>query len=247
MDTKGHEFMGQLATNKPTLKIVDDAQAANRLRELVKDADDGFRRVVKVGLYIEWIAANLKHGQLMPWLAAHAPEVSERTIYNWRSLAKNLCEWAGLKFASLANLQVSGDKLLDCPKDELSPQLAKARDKMEQALSESSSAKQLFLFLGFKQGEINPSTGYPSAKRGRAKGEGGATREQRARHKIKLREMDLVERQHRIKNIGEACEALAEDAGLIDPEIADERAAALPQIAKLYHLLMKLEQGRGAK
>lgn len=158
----------------PKLEVANDAEAATHLRELLKDADEGFRRVVKVGLYIEWIAANLARGELMPWIAAHCPEVSQRTIYNWRSLAKNLCEWSGLKFASLANFPTAGDKLLDLPEKELPPEFREPRKKMEEALSASKTAKQLFLFLGFKQGEIDPNTGYPKAKIGRRKGEGGS-------------------------------------------------------------------------
>ena len=171
--------MNKALLKAPTLKVVSDDAAATKLRELLKDADDGFRRVVKVGLYIEWIAANLPHGQLMSWLEAHAPDVSQRSIYNWRSLAKNLCEWSGLKFASLANMPMSADKLLDCPVKDLSPALQKVRGKMDEALGESHSAKQLFLHLGFKQSEIDSSTGYPKAKRGQAKGSKGCTKEMR--------------------------------------------------------------------
>lgn len=175
MDTK-------TALVKPvSLKIADDVQVASHLRELLEDADDGFRRVVKVGLYIEWIAANLPHRQLMPWIAQHCPEVTVRTITNWRSLAKNLMEWAGLKLERLSNLPIAGDQILALPPAELPKPLQKAREKMDEALGAAHGAKQLFLFLGFKQGEIDPSTGYPRAKRGRLKGQGGATKEQRAR------------------------------------------------------------------
>ena len=177
----------------PTLKIVPDSEASTKLRELLKDADDGFRRVVKVGLYIEWIAANLKQGQFMPWLEAHAPDVSQRSIYNWRSLAKNLCEWSNLKFASLANLPMSADKLLDAPSEKLTPQLQNVQKKMNEALAESHSAKQLFLFLGFKQGEIDASTGYPKTKRGRAKGSSGLSKKQREEAALRKEQATLNE------------------------------------------------------
>lgn len=170
--------MNKLTKNSPSLKVIADDVAATKLRELLKDADDGFRRVVKVGLYIEWIAANLPHGQLMSWLEAHAPDVSQRSIYNWRSLAKNLCEWSGLKFAAVANLPMSADKLLDCKPSDLTPQMQSVQRKMNEALTESKSASQLFLHLGFKQSEID-SHGYPRAKRGQMKGSSGLTKEQR--------------------------------------------------------------------
>lgn len=145
----------------------------------LRDADDGFRRVVKAGLYIEWIAANLPHGQLMEWLQTHCPDISNNTILRWRTMAKNLCEWSGLKFAKLANLTVPADRLLDLPVSELPTNIQAAREKMDEVLDSARTPKQLFLDMGFKQGELD-AAGYPRAKRGRAKGEGGASKEQRA-------------------------------------------------------------------
>lgn len=164
----------------PTLKVVADDDAAKILKHLLKDADDGFRRVVKVGLYIEWLAANLPHGQLMPWVEAHIPDVGQMTIYRWRTMARNLCEWSGLKFTNLVNLQVPAEKLLDLPVDKLPEKIQKARVKMEEVLDSARTPKQLFLDIGFKQGDLDQA-GYPKAKKGRRKGEGGATKEQRAK------------------------------------------------------------------
>lgn len=162
----------------PSLKVIADDTAAAKLRELLKDADDGFRRVVKVGLYIEWIAANLKHGQLSPWLESHAPDVAAVTIHRWRTMAKNLCEWSGLKFSNLENLAIPAENLLTLPVEKLPANLQKARNKMDEVLDSARTPKQLFLDIGFKQGELD-AAGYPKAKLGRRKGEGGATKEQR--------------------------------------------------------------------
>lgn len=171
--------MSKLTKLSPSLKVIADDVAAQKLRELLKDADDGFRRVVKVGLYIEWLAANLPHGQLMNWAAAHCPDVPERTMYRWRTMAKNLCEWSGLKFANLANLTVPAENLLTLPLEKLPPHLQKARAKMDEILDSARTPKQLFFDMGFKQGELD-AAGYPKAKLGRLKGQGGATKEQRA-------------------------------------------------------------------
>ena len=38
--------MNKLTKNSPSLKVIADDVAATKLRELLKDADDGFRRVV---------------------------------------------------------------------------------------------------------------------------------------------------------------------------------------------------------
>lgn len=208
----------------PSLKVVADTEAADKLRELLKDADDGFRRVVKVGLYIEWIAANLPHGQFMGWLEAHAPDVSQRSIYNWRSLAKNLCEWADLKFASLANLTIAGDKLLDLPVKELPLQLQKCRLIMDEALAESKSARQLFLFLGFNQAEIDPKTGYPMRKRGQLKGSKGLTKEMREKAAARTEEQRINELEESIieSNVWELEIADAKNLGAMDSKLLEK-------------------------
>jgi hypothetical protein len=168
----------KLQKNTPTLKVVADDQAAQKLRELLKDADDGFRRVVKVGLYIEWIAANLPQGQFLPWLRAHCEDVPYVTIHRWRTMAKNLCEWAGLKLSNLDNLPVPAEKLLDLPPADLPPEIARAREKMEEVLDSARTPKQLFLDIGFKQGELGPD-GYPRARVGQMKGSKGCTKKMR--------------------------------------------------------------------
>ena len=162
----------------PSLKVVADAAAAAKLRELIKDADDGLRRVVKCGLYIEWMAAHLPHGALMSWLEAHCPDVAVKTVYRWRSLAKNMMEWAGFKFVMMTNL-ADGDQFLTVPIKELPPALRPVREKMEELLDSAKTPKQLFFDMGFKQGELG-GDGYPKARRGRLKGCNGTTREQRA-------------------------------------------------------------------
>lgn len=156
----------------PSLAVVADEVAAAKLRELLKDADDGLRRVIKCGLYIEWIASLLPHGQLMRWLETHCPDVGKMTVYRWRSLSKNMMEWAGLKFATLANLPFSADKLLDLPSAELPPLVRGAREKMDTLLDSARTPKQLFFDMGFKQGDLD-GEGYPRARRGRRPGDGG--------------------------------------------------------------------------
>lgn len=158
----------------PTLAaVIPDAQAADRLRELVRDADSGLRRVLKCGLYIEWLAASLPHGKLVGWIEAHCPDVSERTVYNWRTLSRSVCEWVGLKFATIATLGLSGDKLIELPLIDLPAQARPYREKIDALLAEHKNAKQLFLALSFKQGQLDPETGTYVPKVGRRRGEGG--------------------------------------------------------------------------
>lgn len=231
--------MIQKGTGKTAaLKIVTDEAAATRLRELIKDADDGLRRVVKCGLYIEWLAANLPHGQLMPWVAANCPDVSEPTVRRWRTMAKNVCEWAGIKFVNLTNLSC-GDRLLDLPEDELPPQMQKCRAKMDELLDSARTPKQLFFDMGFKQGELD-AAGYPRAKQGRRKGEGGATKLQRmAAQQLELA-AELKGRGFQIEQLGELADLLSNDAASGDPELRDAVLEAMPKVENLFRYWQRL-------
>lgn len=217
MNTDEHGFMSKL-TKVPSLKIVPDDEVAAMLRTLLKDADDGLRRMVKAGLYIEWIAANLPHGQLMPWIAANCPDVPRITIHRWRSLAKSLCEWSGLKFPNLGNLQVPADRFLTIPVSEIPEKLRGARMKMDEVLDSARTPKQLFLSLGFKQGELD-AAGYMRSKLGRRKGEGGATKEQRAR-------AQSVEAEYRIAALAAKAQEVAEWL----MEVSDDRGLGVLRI-----------------
>jgi hypothetical protein len=189
-------------TKIPSLKVIDDQHAADVLRSLVKDADDGFRRIVRCGIFIEWLAATLPWGQLMKWQEHYCPDVPLRSMYNWRNVAKNLCEWAKLEFATVANLGVPAEKFIDLPLDQLPKKLQPAREKIDEAMSQCDSPKQLFLFLGFKQGEIGEN-GQLKVKHGRLKGSKGLTKEQRAAAAER-------EEQERLDNLAESAQEAAE-------------------------------------
>lgn len=204
------------------------------------------RRRARIGLMLLWTKEagkadeSIPHGQFGAWLEKNLPEVPRSTLGDYITEAKSICDLLKWKLSELPAFKTPPHLLLTTKTDDL-----KGADKEHHAelTKVIEQQKKFRAVTKYAQVELKDDATVP--KVGRAKGEGGASREQRAAHKIKLRAMDVTARKHRIKNIGKACEALAEDPGLVDPEIADERAAALPQIAKLYHLMMKLEQGRG--
>jgi hypothetical protein len=201
-------------------------------------------RRTRFGFMLVWIKAmgkadgSIPHGGFRPWLAKHCPKLSLSTAGEWITQAKSLMDPLKWKEADLVGFTIPPHRLMLASSDDLAGQ-DKAHHK---ALADAQ--KKFVPLTRYTQVEMKDDASVP--KIGRAKGEGGATKEQRHAHKQKLAEMDIKARKARIVNTGEACEMLAEDRGIVDPEIADELAAALPKIAKLYHLVMKIEQGRGA-
>jgi hypothetical protein len=79
-----------------------DEAAAARLRVLIADADDGLRRILKAGLYIQHIADRLPWGKLGDWLADYCPDVPRSTAMRWLGLARNV----------VAHLQKSHDETI---------------------------------------------------------------------------------------------------------------------------------------
>jgi hypothetical protein len=150
----------------PTLPKGNDTEVAAKLQALVSEANDGLKRILAAGFFIECIAGELKHGQLGPWLAAHCPQVTWQTVNRWRDLARNVAQVAGVKLNIVFNLEGSfeGGNFLTLPTDELPNELSEARARIEEVIA-GKTAKQLH--FEFKQTENG------KVKVGRLKGDGG--------------------------------------------------------------------------
>lgn len=191
---------------------------------------DATKRAVWLGFFIVSIKErgkadnSIPHGQFMNWLQKHLPEISARQTQVYQSLARNVAEKGKIQ---IRDFRVFENGALP--------------DKVLKLIEGKTQDQLLFEFKQVE--EVND--GELRGKRGRKKGEGGATVEQRHAHKIKLQELDMKAREARIRNVAEACADLAADAGALDPELAEVRSECLPGIAKLYRLFMDLEQKRG--
>lgn len=150
----------------PTLPKGNDAQVAAELHRLVNDANDGLRRILAAGFFIECIAGELKHGQLGPWLEAHCPHVGQSTVYRWRELARNVAREAGVKIPTVGILEgaFQGGNFLTLSTEELPNELSEARARIDEIIT-GKTAMQLYFEL--KQTENG------KVKVGRLKGQGG--------------------------------------------------------------------------
>jgi len=106
--------------------------------------------------------SSIPHGMFGPWLEKNFPDLSRSQAFFYMSLANNTLEKTGLKISKVRFPDFChGGKL---PKEIVELISGKTQDQ---------------LFLEFKQSESSPE-GTLAPKRGRLKGHGGATREQRA-------------------------------------------------------------------
>ena len=158
--------MSKIAKTVPTLPKGNDAAVAEQLHKLVTEANDGLRRILAAGFFIECIAGELRHGQLGPWLEAHCPHVGQSTVYRWRELARNVAREAGVKIPTVGILEgaFQGGNFLTLSTDELPNELFEARARIDEIIT-GKTAMQLYFEL--KQTENG------KVKVGRLKGQGG--------------------------------------------------------------------------
>ncbi len=209
------------------LQSGNDAAAAKQLNKLFADAQNGMRRVLALGLFAwEIKEGQLDHGEFGAWLAKHCPKlatensitgkpVPSRALSGYMELTKNVLESCGCpsiknylatvaKFADDANLK-PGQFLLIADK-KVPESLAPMREKI---FSLVDGKTQRALFMEFKQCEEDSA----KPKRGRLKGQGGATKEQRANAEELERQERITERTLKAEEIADWLIEMSDDAG----------------------------------
>ena len=130
---------------------------------------------------------SIPHGRFGPWLKANCPEIPWTTINNYIAEAKSAAERMGWQNSQFGNFETAPHRLLEAPKEDAS----KAQEKERQLLLDLVDGKGKFRPVTlYKQVEEAGDVGDAVVKRGRRKGEGGASKEQRAR----ARELSETER-----------------------------------------------------
>lgn len=156
-------------THKPVhLRDGNDSAIATRLRGLVRDAEDGLRRMLVAGAFIDGLVEQLPHGQLDRWLQQHVPDLPARTVRRWRTLYQNLLESVGAKRPHVAAISGGSVELLAAPIESLPEEAREIRAKIDAQIA-GKTARQLF--LEFKSAEEDWDG--MRVKVGRRKGEGG--------------------------------------------------------------------------
>lgn len=182
--------------NNAVLKGGGDAAAAKQLNKLYTDAQNGMRRVIALGLFAwELKETKLKHSEFGAWLAAHCPKLAtahtvtgrpeaSRALRGYMDLTKSVLESVGYstieKFQNTIgkcanDAHLGGGKMLLIADKKVPEDLREVRNKIFDLVDGKT---QRSLFLEFKQADEDSH----KPKKGRLKGQGGASAEQRAAH-----------------------------------------------------------------
>ena len=214
----------------PKMKNGADAIAAKNLIKLFKDAQSGMRRIVALGLYAwEIKETQLKHGEWGPWLAANAPGLcrpdsvtgkpkAASALTNFMDLTKGILESVGIptmekyfetvaKSPSRREFEKGGWLLI--PDKKVPEEIRPLREKIC-ALVDGKTQRQLF--LEFKQAEED-AEGNAKKKRGRLKGQGGASKEQRAAAAELEAQERITEKKLKAEEVADWLIEMSDDAG----------------------------------
>jgi hypothetical protein len=212
--------MSQTKTTKPILATKgDDSDLARRFGDLYLDAQSGLRRVVAFGLYAFQIKLHhLRHGQFIAWCQQHFPDLSRQSIQAYMQLTESAMKHAGIKsikrfiqnqMTSTLVICHSGDFLV-LPDAEVPDPLKPLREKVF-SIIDGKSARQMF--MEFKQAE-DDGEGIAKPKRGRLKGQGGATKEQRAAAQATEEKARILELELSAKEFGKWMDEVSDARGL---------------------------------
>jgi hypothetical protein len=140
-------------SKSPKLQQGNDTEVAAELGRLVRDAQDGTRRILLCGLFIETIVANLKRGELGPWIQAHEQEIGcgWRAIYGWRDFSREVLKQVGGENCNALQFSIPAHEFLALPAAEVPEDCREARAKIDE-LIEGKSVKQLM--FQFREGEV---------------------------------------------------------------------------------------------
>lgn len=225
-----------VSAKAPSLKDGHDESTAKQLIKSFKDAQNAGRRIMSFGL-LAWEVKErkLKHGQWGPWLARHAPALCRphsqtgilqpsASLSSYMQMTKDVLEDFGFTIQRyFKHIEASkelgvcyGGKFLLLPDKKLTePALALKKEFCDRV--DGKTAKQIR--LSFNQveedddGEIKP-------KRGRLKGEGGVSREQRAAAKLAEEKAEITGMEVEAEEFCKWIDHVADTAHL--PQISDK-------------------------
>ncbi len=234
--------MGKIEKTAPKWHTEVAAELNREADALSAMGEEVEQRRTRFGFMLVWIKAmgkadgSIPHGGFRPWLEKHCPRLPLSTAGSWITQARSLMDPLKWKESDLVTFPTPPHRLLVANSEDLS-----GDDKSHlKALNEAR--KRFVPLTRYTQVELKDDATVP--KVGRAKGEGGASREQRAAHQRKLHEMDLKERQVFLRNLGEACDLAANKKGIGDPECGAEFDEVFPKVENLFRFMQSVREAR---
>lgn len=205
------------------------------------------RKRARLGLMLIYIKErgksdnSIPHGQFGPWLEENLPDIPRSTAGLCITEGNSICDLLRWQISKIWNFDTPPHELLLAKPEDLN---GTDRDRQTNLFDLIEERKHFAAVTQYKQVELKDDA--TVAKKGRRKGEGGASREQRTLHKLKLHEADLKGKRLFLANLGDALDQAADDT-LADPELAEAFDAVYPKLENCFRTWQRIQAARVGK
>jgi hypothetical protein len=237
--------MGKLVKHAPDWHAKAAAEINREFAETNQLSETARQRRARLGLMLIWVKmqgkadGSIPHGTFGDWMKENLSDIPKSTAGDYITEAKSICDLCKWQISEIRNFETPPHQLLNADSSELKGVEKERFRKLSDVIEQQ---KHFRAVTQYKQVELKDDA--TVAKIGRRKGEGGASREQRAAHQQKLHEMGLKERKAFIVNLGEAADRAANEKGIGDPECAAEFEEAFPKIENLFRFMQSVRTAR---
>lgn len=233
VDKKAPEWHAKIAA-----EIAREYVETNELNETAR------RRRARIGLMLIWVKeagkadGSIPHGQFGPWLEKHLPKMPRATAGDYITEAGSICELLHWQKGEIRHFETPPHLLLAAKAESLK---GVEKERQKKLMDVVEQLKHFRAVTQYKQVELKDDA--TVAKKGRRKGEGGASREQRLAHRQKLHDADLKGRKAFLKNLGDALDEAA-DQTVADPELAEEFNEVFPKLENCFRTWQRIKAAR---
>lgn len=169
---------------------------------------------------------SIPHGQFQAWLQENCPQIPRRSVGNYTTEARSVCERMGWQIGQIGHFEIPPHRLLEAPQSELPPK----QQKSQQLLFDLLDGKGKFApVTEWKRVSDGDDLGDEAVVRGREPGEGGRA----ARPRTDAAEQIAFDSKYATRHCGLALKELAKvgpKACLLDDEMLSELLKQLGRV-----------------
>jgi len=224
------------------------AEINREFAEMNELSETARRRRARLGLMLIWLKeagkadGSIPHGMFGPWMDKNLPGIPRTTAGNYISEANSICDLLKWQKTQIGLFETPPHKLLAAKLEDLKGVDKERHKKLSDVIDQQ---KHIQAVTKYAQVEVKDDATVP--KRGRVKGEGGATKEQRALARQIQAETEIKGLRIQVTQFGELADALANDKAIGEPEIQEQFEEVFPKIENLFRYMQRIQTARGKK
>lgn len=231
-----------LAKKAPAWHAEVAAEIKREFAETNELTESARRRRARLGLMLIWVKEagkaddSIPHGQFGGWLEANCPSIPRRTIGDYITEAKSICELLRWQNGEIRHFETPPHLLLSAKPADLKGVEKERREKLAGIIDQQKHVRAV---TQYKQVKLVDDANVPA--RGQMKGSKGLTKEQRLAAKAKERGATIANLKQWLADHGDDCDELADAKHAGDPEVRAEALAILPKVENFFRFLQSLK------